>query len=120
MAMKTRSEGIRLFFSESGIPELAAYKPAQRKWLKELAIRSLPKKRRIITRLPLFFGCLGTCLGWVGIPAIIAIPEDLVSVLLWSTVGIGIGGFIGGWVGNQVFLRELRPHLRTVISVNGF
>src|ERR1017187_4668153 len=104
---------MHIFLTGSEIPELQDYDSIQRGQLLRLAIGMLRKSQRVIADTPIYFCIFGGLVGWLGLPWILAVNDigvDYIpNAILWSTVGSGVGGTIGGIAGKQIVYRKVRP-----------
>jgi hypothetical protein len=113
----------RLFFTSSQIPELAAFKPDQRQWLKSVALKNCRETNRFVALLPMFSCCIGGVLGWIGLPLLLAnldvisiVPKDVDGWSIYSMIGGASTAATGGWLGNLWLHRKLWPYVQILTT----
>ena len=111
---------MRLFITDSRIPELAEIKSDRRRCLKRSAVAMLRKHKPLFVSIPVVLCSLGAGLGWWIIPFAFGLfgadLENFSNATFFSFIGIGLGGTLAGWVGNEWLAHKLRPYLRNLIG----
>ena len=106
-----------LYFVESQIPEFAGMARAQRQFLKDAALGMFAGKDRLLRWMPVTLCFTGAAIAAFSVAILWKAPAEDLPVYMFSFfAGVGLGGFLGGFVGNQLLFRKLRQHLRALIK----
>ena len=109
-------KGPKLYFTDSQIPELKCLNSVERRKLKRLCLQMLRRDNRFAALIPVFLCVLGCAVGAISCGFVFSRLginlDNALNSVLYPLVGIGVGGFIGGFVGNQWLTRKLRLYIR--------
>jgi len=111
---------MRIYLTDSQVPELRNMPPNVARTVLLLAVRLMRSEAKLLTELPILFCALGAPVGsyvggWMVGALGLAQPlsGDQISACL---AGLGVGGLLGGFVGRQIRIPNLRRYLRRVID----
>jgi len=111
---------MKVYFTDSQIPELRDVPPKVARTVLLLAVRLMRSEAKLLTELPILLaalGCpVGSCVaGWVVCALGLAQPVsgEQISACL---AGLGVGGLLGGFVGRHIRIPNLRRYVRRVID----
>ena len=110
---------MRIYFSDSQIPELMTFPKAYRYWVRKRALALLHREAPLLTWLPMILSALGGLAGaFAGSFSATALhgSGDITWSVFGSTAGVGIGGAVGGFLGAQWLTQKVRPYLRRVLK----
>ena len=114
---------MRIYLSESQIPELASIDPSQRRLLNAEAMKEIRKKNRWFGYLPVMLCVVGGILGY-SVSMFFALTfqsaggfsKVAVASLICALVGAGGGGFLGGIIGRQFMIHRFRLYWREKLA----
>ena len=110
---------MHLYFVESQIPELVEMTSRKRQGFKSVALTMFARKHRWFRWLPVILCAIGAPIGGFAVmmgSQGLRPPKDIVVYSFLFYAGVGLGGFLGGFVGNQFLFRKLRQYLKALIE----
>jgi hypothetical protein len=112
---------MKIYYTDSQIPELGALEAARRKLVLRNARKALAREKPWVNRLPIVLASFGAIGAWLLTSYIYSLHAEAhqpshaffsMNELFLPQVGAVLGGFTGGMIGQQILFRKLRSYLQ--------